>query len=71
VSEKGKLTGHVPSSGARRSRQLRATTCAAGIVAAGVGLLYVLTGNARSIDIVLIVGGLLAILAGSVLMRRS
>jgi len=39
-------------------------------VAAAVGLGYVLTGNARAIDIVLIVGGLLAILAGLLLMRR-
>jgi len=71
VPENGKLNLRVPNSGARRSRQLRTTTCAAGVVAAGVGLIYVLTGNARAIDIALIVGGLLVIAAGLVLGRKS
>lgn len=70
MSEDGNPTSPVSNSGARRSRQLRTTTCVAGIVAAAVGLGYVLTGNARAIDIVLIVGGLLAILAGLLLMRK-
>ncbi|MBN2466335.1 hypothetical protein JXD38_12010 [candidate division WOR-3 bacterium] len=58
-----------PAAGSQRTKQLRTITCLAGIGAAGVGIAYVLTGNARAVDIVLIVGGLLALLAGLVLIR--
>ena len=59
-----------PPSGPQRSRRLRIITCVAGIGAAGVGLVYVLTGNARAIDVVLLAGGLLVALAGLTLTRR-
>jgi hypothetical protein len=71
VSDDSRTTTTLAAPGSRRPKQLRTITCAAGIVSAGVGVLYVLTGNGRAIDIVLIVGGLLVILAGLALMRKS
>jgi uncharacterized membrane protein HdeD (DUF308 family) len=70
VAENGKPTTPVTNAGAQRSQRLRTVTCVAGIGAAGVGLVYVLTGSARAVDVVLIVGGLLVTLAGLVLMRE-
>jgi hypothetical protein len=70
LSENGKLTTPAPTSGTQRSKRLRNIVCASGIGAAGVGLLYVLTGNARAIDIVLIAGGVLVTLAGLALVGR-
>jgi hypothetical protein len=70
VSENGKVTVPAPPSGPQRSRRLRTITCVAGLGAAAVGLVYVLTGNARAIDIVLIAGGLLVAVAGPFLMLR-
>jgi len=69
VSENKKVTTLAPSSGRQRSKRLRNITCVAGLGAAGVGLVYVLTGNARTIDIVLLAGGLLVALAGLILLR--
>jgi hypothetical protein len=67
---RGKMVPSTPTSGAQRSKRLRTITCASGIGAAGVGLFYVLTGNARVIDVVLLAGGILAALAGLTLTRR-
>ena len=63
------MTTAAPSSGPERSKRLRICTCVAGAGAAGIGLIYVLTGNARAIDIVLLVGGLLVAVGGPILMR--
>ena len=58
-----------PPSGPQRSKRLRTITCVLGIGTAGVGLLYVLAGSARAIDMVLIAGGLLVTLASLVFLR--
>jgi hypothetical protein len=70
VSENGKKKTRAPLLGLRSSKRLRTVTCAAGIGSVGVGLLYVLAGNARAVDIVLVVGGVLVTLASLVFMRR-
>jgi len=69
MSDTEKMTTPAPSSGPERSKRLRICTCVAGAGAAGIGLIYVLTGNARTIDIVLLVGGLLVAVVGPILMR--
>jgi hypothetical protein len=70
VFENGKVTTPAPTSGTQRSKRLRTITCASGIGAAGVGLFYLLTGNARVIDMVLLAGGMLVTVAGLTLRRR-
>ena len=69
VFENRKVSVPAPPLGPQRSRWLRIISCVAGVGAAGVGLIYVLTGNARAIDIVLLAGGLLVALAGLILPR--
>ncbi len=70
VSENGKMPTPAPTYGTGRSKRLRTLTCASGIVAAGVGLFYVLAGKACAVDIVLLAGGLLVTLAGLTLIGR-
>jgi len=69
MSENGKNVAPPPPSGRRRSKRLQTVTCVAGAGTAAVGLVYVLIGKARTIDLVLIVGGLLVVLAGLTIMR--
>jgi len=69
VSENAKVTAPAPATGTLRSKRLRTITCASGIGAAGVGLIYLLTGKAHVIDIVLLAGGLLVTVAGLTLLR--
>ena len=69
MSDNRKNAAPAPPSGQRRSKRLQTITCVAGAGAATVGLVYVLIGKARTIDLVLIVGGLLVVLAGLTIMR--
>jgi len=69
LSENAKVTAPAPTAGTLRSKRLRTITCASGMGAAGVGLIYLLTGKAHVIDIVLLAGGLLVTVAGLTLMR--
>ena len=70
MSENEKVKVPKLASSVQRSKTLRGITIVSGLGTVGVGLLYVLTGSARAIDIVLVAGGLVVVLAGFVLMRR-
>jgi hypothetical protein len=72
VPDGGEAETPASPSGPRRSSTVNKVTCAAGAVAALVGLGYMLLGSLAVVDFVLLVGGLLLALVGLVrLLRRN